>query len=220
MTSPSESCFWSKSPADILVPDGCYGVILLGSAATLVITRPASRCTKNMLNAAMDSITADELYEHVEVLADDVYEGRAAGSRGGHAAAQYIVKQLQQYPLAPAGTDGDYVQTFDDDWRNILVLQPGDDPQLEERSDCRRRPLRPRRLRHVAATAMGPIGKIHNGADDNASGVSMLLETIEAFAELGPQDAAVDPVRLLGRRRARLNGSRYWLAHPTLPSSA
>jgi hypothetical protein len=64
-------------------------------------------------------VTADELYEHVEVLADDVYEGRSAGSRGGHAAAQYIVKQLQQYPLAPAGTDGDYVQTFDDDWRTF-----------------------------------------------------------------------------------------------------
>ena len=34
-------------------------------------------------------------------------------------------------------------------------------------------------------TSFGPVGKIHNGADDNASGIAMLLETIEAFAKSG-----------------------------------
>src|SRR5438067_9350238 len=90
----------------------------------------ASAANTALYSAAMESITSDELYHYVEVLADDVYEGRAAGSRGGHAAAQYLIKQLQPYHLTPAGTDGSYLQNFSDDCRNILLLQLGDDPQL------------------------------------------------------------------------------------------
>src|SRR5688572_33452918 len=85
-------------------------VAKLLAVALLLIARPVGAANNTMLAAAMDSITAGELYEHVEVLADDVYEGRAAGSRGGHAAAQYIVQQLRQTGLEPAGTRGDYFQ--------------------------------------------------------------------------------------------------------------
>src|SRR5436853_3276725 len=91
----------------------------------------ASAANTALYSAAMESITADELYHYVEVLADDVYEGRAAGSRGGHAAAQWLLQQLRPFQLTPAGTDGDYIQNFSDDYRNILLLQPGDDPQLQ-----------------------------------------------------------------------------------------
>ena len=38
--------------------------------------RLSAAAHNNLFAAAMDSITEDELYEHVEVLADDVYEGR------------------------------------------------------------------------------------------------------------------------------------------------
>ena len=34
-------------------------------------------------------------YQHVEVLADDVYEGRAAGSRGGHAASSISARAAE-----------------------------------------------------------------------------------------------------------------------------
>src|SRR3954463_12203932 len=90
----------------------------------------AAAINNALYSAAIESITTDELYHHVEVLADDVYEGRAAGSRGGHAAPQYLLQQMRPLHLTPAGTGGDFVQTFSDDYRNILVLQPGDDPQL------------------------------------------------------------------------------------------
>src|SRR4051812_1214256 len=80
---------------------------------------------KALFTAAVDSISADELYHHVEVLADDIYEGREAGSRGGHAAAQYIVRQLRHLQTTPGATSTEYVQTFGDNCRNILVVQPG-----------------------------------------------------------------------------------------------
>ena len=76
------------------------------------------------------------------------------------------------------------MQTFNDDCRNILVLQPGDDPQLRDEVI-----VVGAHYDHVgygnSNNSFGPIGKIHNGADDNASGTSVLLETIEAFARSG-----------------------------------
>src|SRR5688572_17667525 len=84
----------------------------------------------NPTTEAVQSITAAELQDHVNTLADDVFEGRAVGTRGGRAAAQYIVKQIQQSRLQPAGTD-DYYYPCDRGGRSILVLLPGSDPVLK-----------------------------------------------------------------------------------------
>src|SRR5262245_34123065 len=132
------------TPADARLPYSCRTVriqnllqfrrwiAVAGLALELWFAAPACGETNALLGAALNSITAEELHDHVAVLADDVYEGRAAGSRGGHAAGRYIVKQLRQYSLVPAGTDGDYYQSYgDDDERNILVLLPGNDPRLD-----------------------------------------------------------------------------------------
>jgi hypothetical protein len=166
--------------------------------------------------AAMESITTDELYHYVEVLADDVYEGRAAGSRGGHAAAQWLIQQLRPFELTPAGPDGDYVQKFSDDCRNILVLQKGDDPQIQDEVI-----VVGAHFDHVgygsSNNSFGPIGKIHNGADDNASGTSALLETIEAFARSGLKTRRSILFAFWDGEERGLIGSRYWLSHPTLP---
>jgi hypothetical protein len=177
----------------------------------------AESATNMMMAAALDSITSDELYEHVAVLADDVYEGRDAGSRGGHAAGSYILKELRNYSLKPAGANGDFVQSFNRDWRNILALLPGDDPEL-----AREIVVVGAHYDHVGygrrRNSYGPVGRIHNGADDNASGVSLLLETIEAFAQSG-----LTPRRSIlfafwdGEERG-LVGSNHWLAQPTLPA--
>jgi hypothetical protein len=173
---------------------------------------PADAVTKSLLNAALESVTANELYHHVEVLADDIYEGRAAGSRGGHAAAKYIVNELRQYPLQPAGTNGDYVQAFDDDWRNILVLLPGDDPELADELI-----VVGAHYDHVGrgndGNSYGPAGRIHNGADDNASGVSMLLETIESFASTGLKTRRSILFAFWDGEERNLKGSKYWLEH-------
>ena len=154
-------------------------------ACALLVILPtmslAEAATNMLLTAALDSITSDELYEHVAVLADDVYEGREAGTRGGHAAASYIAKELRNHGLKPAGSNGDFVQSFNRDWRNVLALQPGDDPELAHEII-----VVGAHFDHVGygrrGNSYGPAGRIHNGADDNASGVSLMLETIEAFA--------------------------------------
>ncbi len=184
--------------------------------ALAIASEPARAETNAMLATALDSITAEECFEHVEILADDVYEGRAAGSRGGHAAAAYILRQLKSYGLTPAGSDGSYVQTFGDDWRNILALKPGNDPQLKDEII-----VVGAHYDHVGRgsrkTSMGTIGEIHNGADDNASGTSALLETIEAFANSGLTTRRSILFAFWDSEERGLVGSRYWTAHPTLP---
>jgi hypothetical protein len=189
-------------------------------AATLLIALlwvRASAAANNALYAsAMESITTDELYHYIEVLADDVYEGRAAGSRGGHAAAQWLLQQLRPFQLTGAGSGGDYVQNFSDDCRNILVLQTGDDSQLQSEVI-----IVGAHYDHVgygnSQNSFGPIGKIHNGADDNASGTSVLLETIDAFARSGLKTHRTILFAFWDAEERGLVGSRYWLAHPTLP---
>ncbi len=167
-------------------------------------------------SVAVESIKADELYHHVEVLSDDVYEGRAAGSRGGHAAAQWLLKQVEPLQLKPAGSDGNFVQTFSDDCRNILALQPGDDPQLRDEVI-----VIGAHYDHVgygnSNNSFGPTGKIHNGADDNASGTAVLLETMEAFARSGLKTRRTILFAFWDGEERGMVGSRYWLAHPTLP---
>src|SRR5215213_325166 len=177
---------------------------------------PLIAANNALYSAAMESITTDELYHYVEVLADDVYEGRASGSRGGHAAAQWLIQQLRPFQVTPAGTDGGYVQKFNDEGRNILVLQQGDDPQLQNEVI-----VVGAHYDHVGYgnrnNSFGPTGKIHNGADDNASGTSVMLEAIEAFARSGLKTRRTILFAFWDGEERGLVGSRYWIAHPNLP---
>ena len=171
--------------------------------------------TSNLFATALATITEDELYKHVEVLADDIYEGRAAGTRGGRAAAQYIIAQLKADGLTPAGDDGGYVQSFNDDCRNLLAVLPGDDPLLAKEVV-----VVGAHYDHVGYgkrnNSFGPYGQIHNGADDNASGAAVLLEIMQAFARSGLKTRRTILFAFWDSEEAGLVGSRYWLEHPTI----
>jgi Zn-dependent M28 family amino/carboxypeptidase len=56
------------------------------------------------------ALDANVLRAHLEFLADDALEGRAAGTRGGETAAKYIASQLRRLGLEPAGDSGSYFQ--------------------------------------------------------------------------------------------------------------
>ena len=116
--------------------------------------------------------------QHAAALADDTFEGRATGTRGGRAAAGYLQSKLKTFGLAPAGERGTYFQTFDGNSRNILAMIEGSDPELKKEIV-----IASAHYDHVgygnARNSYGPTGYIHNGADDNASGVATLLEVAE-----------------------------------------
>ena len=89
-----------------------------------VPSRPAAAA--ELMSAAHASIRAAEAGQHVTTLADDAFEGREGGSRGGRAAGTYIVEQLQKLGLEPAGDAGGFYQSFGG-MRNILGLLRGSD---------------------------------------------------------------------------------------------
>ena len=177
----------------------CRRTYILAATIVLLIA-PVALADDERLAAATESVTAAELYEHVATLADDVFEGRAVGSRGGRAAAQYILKQLRTSHLTPAGTEDGYFQPCDRGGRNILAILPGTDPKLAARVHRRRRPLRPRRRR-----PQGPRQR-PDRPDPQRRRRQRQRRRRAARNDRSPlrlrrRHPPLDPVRLLGRRR-------------------
>ncbi len=165
--------------------------------------------------AAFESIQSGDLRKHAAYLADDTFEGREAGSRGGRAAGVYLGQELRRHGLAGGGSGGGYYQAFGDGYRNVLALIEGSDAQLKQEVI-----VVSAHYDHVgygaANNSRGPIGYIHNGADDNASGTAGLLEIIEALAQLEPRPKRTLLLAFWDAEEKGLLGSKHWIAEPTL----
>ena len=171
---------------------------------------------KAALEAALATVTAGELREHAGVLADDTLEGREAGSRGGRAAARYLEGRLRAMGLQAGGANGGYLQRFNPNYQNILAVLPGADPKLRTEYV-----LVGAHYDHVGygsrRNSNGPVGFIHNGADDNASGVAALLEVMDALTKSGWQPRRSILFSFWDGEEINLLGSRHWVREPTVP---
>ncbi len=167
------------------------------------------------IREASNTITVGELKRHVDVLADDSFEGRQAGSRGGHAAGGYLVQFFEQSGLLGAGVDGSFFQPFGNGCRNILGLIRGSDPELQNQVI-----LIGAHYDHVGygnrRNSFGPTGYIHNGADDNASGTAALMELVQAFASLPEPPRRTVVFAAWDGEEMGLLGSKHWTAHPSI----
>ncbi|MBP7274377.1 MAG: M28 family peptidase [Saprospiraceae bacterium] len=70
---------------------------------------------KSDIEAAVEfskSITADELKQHLFILASDSLEGRETGTVGNQKAGNYIAKQFKENGLTPKGNNGNYFQNI------------------------------------------------------------------------------------------------------------
>lgn len=155
------------------------------------------------------AIRADDADRHVAALADDALEGREGGTRGGRAAGAYVADVLRAAGLRPAGDEGTYFQRFGS-MRNILAFIPGADPVLAGEMV-----VVGAHYDHVGygttANSNGPVGLIHNGADDNASGVAGVLEIAEALAAPVARPRRGVLVALWDGEEKGLLGSRHFL---------
>lgn len=176
----------------------------------------AARAAELTAASVLASITSADLRRHAERLADDTLEGREAGSRGGHAAGHYLGQQFQQHRLAGGAAAHSYYQVFGSQYRNILGLLEGSDPQLKKEVI-----VVGAHYDHVgygnSQNSYGPTGFIHNGADDNASGVAGLLELVEAFSRLDARPKRSILFAFWDGEEKGLLGSEHWVAHPSLP---
>ncbi len=185
------------------------------SCAVLLIAGVASAAEEDSpYQTGFNSILAKDVQQHIHTLASDTFEGRNAGSRGGHAAGIYIAHELRKSNLSSCVSATTYFQDFGNECRNILGLLPGSDPKLRNEFI-----LIGAHYDHVgygtAETSNGPVGFIHNGADDNASGVSTVLEIAQAWHVSGERPKRSIIFALWDSEEHGLLGSKHWLANPT-----
>lgn len=77
-----------------------------------------------------ESITAEELREHLTYIASDELEGRDTGSEGQQKAAAYIVKHFQELGLKGPVQQGEnpYLQSFQlgkSSWKSLEIRSKG-----------------------------------------------------------------------------------------------
>ena len=189
----------------------------LPAVAMVVVCMTASAVERSALTTALNSITTNELQNHVDILADDTFEGREAGSRGGRAAGHYLVQQFQEMGLDEGGVNGRYDQSFGGGFRNILGLLEGGDPDLKNELV-----VVGAHYDHVGygtrRNSLGPVGYIHNGADDNASGTAVLLEVAQACLLLPTPARRSILFALWDGEEKGLLGSKHFLQHPVSAS--
>lgn len=59
---------------------------------------------------ALESITSNDILQHIKVLSSDEFEGRGPGTRGEDLTVKYLTEQLQGLGLQPGNPNGTYVQ--------------------------------------------------------------------------------------------------------------
>ncbi len=189
----------------------------------------------------LEALTPPERMERlVTVLAADSMEGRATGSDGARRAARFIARELESYGVEP-GVDGLFIQEIPlyrvrlpNGRERVMVVGTAGVPEgaeiLEEMRDG-----------NVIGAIWGPSGReageavilgahfdhvgigravegdsIYNGADDDASGVAVVLEVARLLAGEGPQARTVLFLLTTGEE-VGLAGTRFYIDHPVVP---
>lgn len=144
---------------------------------------------------AQNRFDETRLRDHIEYLASDKLKGRGTGSKEEKKAAKYIAKQFKKIGLLPKGDEGTFFHQFSfkqsndphgfiapdapstssqnvvgflDNGATNTVIIGGHYDHLGLGHD------------HNSLDA-NPDGKIHNGADDNASGTAGVIELARYF---------------------------------------
>ncbi len=159
------------------------------------------------------------MMETVSILASEKLAGRGFGADGLDQAAEFIAGKLREAGLEPGGdSPGSFFQTWEDRGgvperkvrlRNVVGVIPGKNSEFEGQSVVIGA--------HYDHLGLGwpdareeNQGKIHYGADDNASGVAVLLELARVLGKnLKPERSAVF-VAFTGEETGK-RGSRYYL---------
>ncbi|MFN0059574.1 MAG: M20/M25/M40 family metallo-hydrolase [Planctomycetota bacterium] len=162
------------------------------------------------------------LVEHVRRLAADEMEGRGVGTPGIELATKYIAGEFHRIGLEPGGKEGSYLRTWTEaggpdgksvDLKNVIGVLRGTDAAL--RHEC---VVLGAHYDHLGRgwpdVHTGDAGQIHNGADDNASGIAVMLEVAALLKNSGGGPRSIVFVAFSGEEW-QLRGSRHFLT--TLP---
>jgi hypothetical protein len=203
-----------------------------------VIAACAAAQTKVASAPASDAITEPDVRRILSTLAADSMEGRATGTPGANKAARFIANEMKALGLSPAGDSGYFqrvpfttggrrsvslVESFDALAKlpeaqrrisyNVIGVMHGTDPVLKDQVVAF--------AAHYDHLGIGtPVNgdSIFNGADDDASGVTTVLEIARAFAN-GPKPKRTILFMATTGEEQGILGTQWYVAHPAFPLS-
>lgn len=184
---------------------------LLLVTATLAV--PASQDT---LSPAARRVLAD-----VRFLADDRQEGRGVGTAGLSRAGAYIrdafaraglQASFQDFTISPDAPAVLHTTLGGTATRNVVAILPGTSPTLRGEVVVIGAHYDHLGLGGFGAMDPDSTGRVHNGADDNASGTAALIEVARELGRRRPSRTIV-LVAFSGEELGTL-GSSYFVQHP------
>ena len=175
------------------------------------VTIPDIQETKN-------DITIDDFKAHITYLSSDGLAGRSSGTPGDRLAKDYIVNhftnagglaerfvEVQEHYVSKSRLKPkNKVKTY-----NIIATLPGNDKKLKNEYVV---------IGAHYDSVKNTLGLIHNGADDNGSGTSMVLELFEKFASENNHKRTL-VFMAFGGEELGLLGSKHYVNNPTIDLS-
>jgi hypothetical protein len=172
----------------------------------------------------------DKIKEDVAFLASDKLEGRQTGTKGEKAAAKYIVARFEELGLKPKGTEG-YLQPFNftpktNPHDEVKFTSVAEDSSIVGTNvigyidnNAENTVVIGAHYDHLGYGGDGSLyrGKekaIHNGADDNASGVAMMLNLASKLQNSDTHNNYL--FMAFSGEEMGLLGSNYFVKHPTI----
>src|SRR6185437_3938226 len=206
---------------------------VLGTGLAVALAAAAQANPATNPNAACKTC----IEAHENFLASDALHGRGSGTRDELLAATYIASELQAYGIAPAAQGGGYIEIAPAPARqrrapaNPTPPPPGSpepSPQLGTTasvvgvlagSDASAPALL--LTAHLDHLGINPNrayngDDIFNGADDDASGCTAVLEMARVLA-LGPRPKRTVYFAFFGSEEDGGFGASYFTAHPPIP---
>jgi hypothetical protein len=178
-----------------------------------------------VLHAQRSVAVPPGLIEDVRYLADDRLGGRMTGSPGADSAAEYLARRFAEVGLQPSRNGWFQEFTVSRDapgarggrlgtgrGRNVIGILPGNDPELR-----REAVIVGAHYDHLGGGEIGSLnpdstGRIHNGADDNASGSAALIQIARTLAASPPARTVVF-IAFSGEELG-LFGSQHYVKEP------
>ncbi len=173
----------------------------------------------------------NNLKKDVSYLASDELEGRQTGTRGEKAAATYIKNRFKELELLPKGTNG-FIQPF--------TFKPKTNPHEEVKFDVNgdgtitgnnviayldnnveNTIIIGAHYDHLGYGGDGSLHRdsmkaIHNGADDNASGIAILLHLADRLKQKNLNNNNNYLFMAFSGEEMGLLGSNYFVKNPTI----
>jgi aminopeptidase N len=190
--------------------------------------RPIRLASRKALAEVRPQFDVARMKADVEWLAAPERAGRGAGSRGLDAAANYIVERFEHLGLAAFTPGGDVTDRYFQPFtmagensepltaRNVIGVLPGTNPDLKGQAL-----IVSAHYDHLGFgwpdARAGAKGQLHPGADDNASGVAVMLDLARLMADAKPERSII--FAAFAGEEEGLLGSRHYVTAAQAPGA-